>query len=65
LVLHHSQPADPVSRINFCNWLFRNIHDDSFFLWHDTWFHLSGYRNSQKHAIGGLKNPHYSPDRST
>jgi len=47
LVVFHLQPADPVLRSNFFNYLFRNIHNDVVSMMDEAWFHLIGYMNSQ------------------
>jgi hypothetical protein len=52
ILMCHFKTAAPVSRLNFCDSLFRNIHDSTddsqvIFMKDEAWFHLSRYINSQ------------------
>jgi len=52
LKCYHPQYADPSLRLNFCNWLSRNINDGIVvpqlcFMIGEPWFHLSSYINLQ------------------
>ena len=62
-VVHQLLPTDDAGRRNFCNWYLQAIHDGVVdpmlvFFSDETWFHLSGYVNSQNNRFWSLENPH-------
>jgi hypothetical protein len=49
-VINELKPVDASQRIQFCNWLLKNVHDrlidhQLLFLTDEAYFHLSGYVN--------------------
>jgi hypothetical protein len=59
-VVHELKPVDVPQRIQFCNWMLKNVHDGlvdpQLLLVND--FHLSCYVNDQNTQIWSDKNPH-------
>ena len=63
-VVHALQPPDAPQRRQFCEWLFNEItmnglNMDLFLISDESWFHLSGYVNSQNNRFWAAENPHY------
>ena len=56
-VVHELKPADFDKRVQYCDWFHRMIQRhsvkvlDRIFYTDETWFHLSGYVNSQNTRI--------------
>jgi hypothetical protein len=61
--VHEVKPVDAPQRIQFCNWMLKNMHDGLadpllLFITDEACFHLSGYVNSQNTRIWSGENPH-------
>jgi hypothetical protein len=68
-VVQKLQPADYLSRVEYCSWFQNHLNYDhllniSFFS-DEAWFHLSGYVNSQNFRIWRAQNPHQFVDSFT
>ncbi len=68
-VLHKLKPEDYSPHYDYCDWFFnkfgRNVETMSTIFFSDeTWFHLSGYVNSQNYCIWSTNNPHVFEETS-
>jgi hypothetical protein len=60
--VHELQPRDPVSRVNFCNWMLQSIYDGEIdpnliFFSDEAWFYLNGEVNTQNSRYWSDSNP--------
>jgi hypothetical protein len=51
--VHELKPVNAPQRVQFCNWMLRNVHDGFVdyqlpFITDEAYFHLRGYVNCQK-----------------
>jgi hypothetical protein len=63
IVIHALKPRDPASRIDFCNWFLKSVHDGEVgphftYFCDEAWFHLHGRVSSQNHLYWSPVNPH-------
>jgi hypothetical protein len=63
-LVHELLPNDRPRRQQFCQWFMENFQNngailEKTFFSDESWFHLSGYVNSQNMRMGSGENPHY------
>lgn len=61
-VVQELLPPDYERRVQYCNWFNANLRNDDLldltFFSDESWFHLSGYINSQNYRVWSAENPH-------